>query len=354
MKLLASMQPWTCVCGAVNTSARCNAPDHEAGKEWAAHLARVRAREALLPPAPEVPAGDQARICAGCTEERWLPPDGLHCVECLALARRPNNHERKWSPAEEAMLREDWGLRGDRGIAERLFRAGFQPRTATSVKVHGKRICEPKRQAKPQLWTRHDLCEALQVSRHVVQEARLAGLITPVSSAGALLFGDEAYETLARIYPPPPERSISAPEAARLLGFNRHHVDQLARHGGIRGVFRGMRWYLDADHVDELVAAKGEGRMQWGIGVVDRCALAKQAARRERREARRAGKITAREAAARLGTCAKTIGRLVAAGLLDAEKEYSTRWLIDADQVEVLELHPDLLRESLEAAKCLA
>lgn len=358
MTLLAPIKPWTCTeCGQENTTVRCRGPRHEGAREWAAHVARVKARESTLPTSTAFSDGNQVSTCTGCGEERWIPPASIHCVECLALARRPDNHERRWSPGEEVILEEDFGRVPNPEIAERLFRAGFQPRTAQSVKVHGQRRLGPARKAQPHLWTVRQLVQELQVSRDIVQEARLAGIITPVSSAGTLLFEQDAYDTLAKLHPPPPTRSIPATEAASRLGYNRHHVDRLLREGALRGVMRGKVWYVDEDHVEQIAAKlreSGEARIRWGIGVTGRYALAVQTERRKQREARRAGKVTAKLAAERLGLCHKTIGELIAAGLLDAEKEHSTRWLIDADQIEVLELHPALLQGSIEATRGLA
>lgn len=351
MTLLAPIKPWTCAqCGHENTTVHCRGPRHEGAREWAAHVARMQAREAMLPADPATPpVDDSPSICAGCAEERWIPPASIHCVECLAIARPPDNYQRRWTVAEEVILEEDWGRVSNREIAERLFLAGFQARTANSIKVHGKRLYGPARKAQPHLWTRGQLCEEFQVSGDVVQEARLKGVIVPVSTAGTLLFDQEAYDTLATLYPPPPPRSIRAPEAARRLGYNRHHINELLRAGAIRGVMRGKTWYVDEDHVQEIAARMRESgtRLRWGIGVTDRCALEKAAARRQEREVRRAGKITAGEAARRLGICAKTLRALIAAGVLEARKEHPLRWLVDADQVEVFARNPALLEEAL-------
>lgn len=218
--------------------------------EWHRHLVRIQAREASLP-SYTTRADVRTLPCMACEEICWIPPGGIHCVECLARGAR----KRAWSPAEDQILRLEYGRSKSRIIQEILFRATTEPRSKKAIIVRARDLKLDHRTNQSHLWTVRELCELAGVTRHQIYNCIRRGIIRSCSRGKIKFFSQAAIDTLMATFQLPPfARTMTRSEMMQRLGYSDTHASRLLKAGVISGIKCGTVWLVDADHVAEIAA----------------------------------------------------------------------------------------------------
>lgn len=237
--------------------------------EWLAHIARMQAREATLPPANDLADLDREQTCTGCGEQHWIPAPGIHCVACLAAAQRPDP-TRRWGHAQEEILRTLYGRRSPRQIAEAIYRAIGMPRSAEAIKIRANRLGLDHRSNQDGLWAVKEICDHLDITKWQLYMELQRGTIVSSSSGKTKLFVRQMVDVLEARWPRIPfDRSISMREMMKRLGYAESHALRLVCSGAIRAIQRGGPhglWHVDEAHVEEIerhLRETGATSMSW-------------------------------------------------------------------------------------------
>ncbi len=191
-----------------------------------------------------------------------IPSSGpLPCVECLARSGR----RRRWTREEDFVIRDLFGVITPAGIQREIYQRTGLSRSLISISVRASRLGIDYKTNQPD-YTVHEIAKVLMIGVHVLRGMIDRGLIQTHGAGKCLLISPAEFGRLSMQFPPPPARWISRREMMRRLGYGEAQSSRLLIGGAIRGVRRGGRWYVDADHVDEIAAemrSKVETRRSW-------------------------------------------------------------------------------------------
>ncbi len=251
--------------------------------------------------------------------------------------------KRNWTAAEDDVLFDWYGLEKPAALQRRILRETGSPRSIAAIIVRAGALNLDHRTASGYLTVKEAAAE-LGISVHVIHHRVRTGSIKYKGRGKAGLLSDETMEQLRKEFPPAPAKSMSKTQAMRALGYSETHFTRLLVAGVIRGVRRGERWYVDAEHVEQLVAEfKREGvtRREWGDLPHLEAERAKARAysigkRRQRRHEDRAIRYyTQSEARRVLGIGRDEMRRLLEAGAVRGKRENGL-WLAERAHVDEL------------------
>jgi hypothetical protein len=174
--------------------------------------------------------------------------------------------KRNWTPQEEDVIEQLYGLEKPETIQKRILKETGSPRSIAAIIVRAQRLGLDHRTA-PGEFTVREAAEELGVTMALLYHRIGRGLIRSTGRGRCRFIPIEEMERLQQEFPTPPARSMTRPEAMRALGYGEAHMSRLLIAGAIRAVKRGERWYVDADHVEELVdelKRTGATRLTWG------------------------------------------------------------------------------------------
>lgn len=171
-----------------------------------------------------------------------------------------------WTPDEDAILLKSYHLEKPATLARRIERECGTKRSPTAVQLRARRLGLDTRRSDVEFSVK-ETAETLGTAIWNIYHLAEKGVIKPKGRGKNMFITLEDFEKLEALYPAPPERSYTKTQAIRILGYSETHITRLLKAGALRGVRRGERWYVDADHVDALVAEMkrtGETRRDWG------------------------------------------------------------------------------------------
>jgi hypothetical protein len=276
------------------------------------------------------------RRCSTCKQPKYR--ELAHCLDCLARA----GVNRNWSKAEEDILFDMYGAVLPAAIQRALFKQTGTARARNAIIMHAGKLGIDHRTNQAEM-TIPDAAKLLDVTRDVIYELIRRGFIKPGGRGKCHLLSDNDVEFLKDVFPPAPARCMTAPEAMARLGYGTTHMSRLLQAGAIRAVKRGHRWYVDADHVDELAAAmKKSGAVSVSWGDLPRLQMEREKfkqqvpKRRERRqEARRTAWYTKADARRVLAVGREEMTRLLELGIVRGRRE-NDLWLAERAHVDEL------------------
>ena len=251
-----------------------------------------------------------------------------------------------WTPEEDAILQERYHLERPAAVARRIARETGLQRSSNAVKIRAGKLGLDSRRSETDFGLA-EAAELLGVSYHMVIHAAETGRIKLRGRGKSRFITLEEFAKLEALFPPQPARSMTKPEAMARLGYVCSHMSRLLTAGTIRGVKRGGRWYVDADHVEQLVAemkATGEVRRSWGEHAGLEVFREKWRAevsrhRSERRRAARREQWYTQLAAARvLGVGRDVMRRMLETGQVLGKRENGL-WLVERAQVDGMARH---------------
>lgn len=251
--------------------------------------------------------------------------------------------KRNWTPAEDDVLFERYGLDKPATIQKHILRETGHPRSVGAIIIRAGKLGLDHRTAQGYL-TVKEAAQELQIHIDIIYERVRDGLIKYVGRGKAGLLSDETIEELRREFPPLPARSMTRLEAGGILGYSDSHMGRLLKAGAIRGVRRGSRWYVDADHVEQIKAEfklSGQATLDWGsLPVLEEERTRAREYARGRRKVRRHEDRTLRyytqsEARRMLGVRRDEMRRLLEAGAVRGKRENGL-WLAERAHVDEL------------------
>ncbi len=250
--------------------------------------------------------------------------------------------KRNWTQAEDDVLVVYYGLEKPAALQRRILRETESLRSVDAIIARAGALNLDHRTASGYLTVKEAAAE-LGISVHVIHHRVKIGAIQYKGRGKAGLLSDETMEQLRKEFPPAPAKSMTKTQAMRALGYSETHFTRLLVAGAIRGVRRGERWYVDAEHVEQLVAEfKREGvtRRDWGALPHLEAERAKYreyvGKRRQRRHEDRAIRYyTQSEARRMLGVRRDEMRRLLEAGAVRGKRENGL-WLAERAHVDEL------------------
>jgi hypothetical protein len=175
--------------------------------------------------------------------------------------------KRNWTLQEDDVIERYYGAERLETIQRRILKETGSPRTMAAIVIRATRHLGLDHRTAPGEFTVAEAAEALGVKKSLLYRRIGKGLIKSTGRGKCLFIPAEEMERLEQEFPKPPERSMTKREAMRVLGYGESHITRLLIAGAIRGVKRGDRWFVDADHVAELIAEfrrTGATRREWG------------------------------------------------------------------------------------------
>lgn len=278
-------------------------------------------------------------ICPNCNHSHKPVTEDLRCIDCQAKAAG----KRDWTDAEEALIEQYYGAVKPAELQRRILKATGSPRSRNAVIVHAGHMNLDYRTNQDGI-TIADAARELGLGRHHIDRLVRSGLIKSFGRGKVRLMPLAALARIREIYPPLPARALTKTQAMRKMGYCESHFTRLLIAGAIRGVRHGERWYVDADHIDEMVAEmkkSGDTRRQWkDVPHLEaeraRARLYSRTRRKElRAEARTTTWCTFTEAERLLGTTRDSLRRALENGLIRGRRE-NDLWLVE--RAHVLEL----------------
>lgn len=251
--------------------------------------------------------------------------------------------KRTWTQAEDDIILDFWGLEKPETLQKRILKETGRPRSIDAVMVRGHTLGLDYRTAQG-YFSIADAARELGIKPWPLYHRINAGTLKTLGRGKCRFIPEEEMARLRKEFPPPPARSMSRSEAMRALGYGEGHMSRLLIAGAVRAVKRGERWYVDADHVQELVEEfkrTGATRHDWGQlpHLEDHRSRARDyyhERRRQRRHEDRALRYyTKNEARKVLGVGRDEMTRLLEEGIVRGKRE-NDLWLAERAHVDEL------------------
>ncbi|MBT9547662.1 MAG: hypothetical protein IV090_19880 [Candidatus Sericytochromatia bacterium] len=239
----------------------------------------------------------------------------------------------KWTHVEKEFLIDNYGKYSPAQLAKKLFELTGICRSKNAVVITAGRMGLDHRRVTEAI-TIQDAAELSNTTVHIVRHAIKQGVIKPKKTTGRCVLLDVSeLDKLEAKYPSvPPGYTMTKQQLMAKLGYGETQATRLLKGGVIRGIKRGDRWHVDANHVEEWVQKmREEGLTRLDLSGFQTSylqserekmrAYALKERKKRRRKDRRTTFCTQSEAAKLLNLSLKQTKTLLQSGVLEGKQE---------------------------------